>query len=193
MSMILMIDGYNVAQPIRPGRSPDPRWLENTRKRLLHSLAEHLPAPIRAKTCVVFDANNPPRDRSDTAEHHSMLIRYAVGYNSADDLLAEMIRQHHSPKRLMVVSSDHRVQMAASRRSARFYDSEPWMDDLTDGKLHLAIDIQNGAGQGGQANRTGSRRNASGKLPMGGEPPKPRVQSEDEVSDWMREFGFDDE
>jgi predicted RNA-binding protein with PIN domain len=186
MSLLLLIDGYNLSQPIAPSRNPDPRWLEKNRNVLLRDLTAHLSEPVRKKTCVVFDAANPPKNRPDRFTHNEMDVRFAVGYPTADDLLEEIIRAHHTPKRLMVVSSDHRVQTAAQRRNARFFDSEPWIDDLTDEKIHLAVpipDAPDGAGQGGRKIGNGVESSAVAK--------KPRIQDPKEVEEWMREFGFD--
>ena len=135
MSLLLLIDGYNIAQPNAPTRRPDPRWLERTRQSLLRDLSKYLATPVRQKTCVVFDATHPPKGRADRFTHDEISVRFAVGYPSADDLLEEIIREHPTPKRLMVGSSDHRIQIAAKRRKSRHSDSEPWMDDLTDGTL----------------------------------------------------------
>lgn len=178
MSLLLLIDGYNVSAPIRPGRNADSRWLERHRAGLLRDLTNHLDEDLRPRTCVVFDAANPPRDRPSTFVHQGIDVRFAIGYPSADDLLEEIIRSHHTPRKLMVVSSDHRVQMAARRRGAAHTDSDPWMDALTDGLVRLAPGANSrntpvsGAGEGG------------GK--------KPDVSNPGEVRDWMREFGFDD-
>lgn len=178
MSLLLLIDGYNIAQPVAPARNPDPRWLERQRNVLLRDLTNHVGQAVRERTCVVFDAADPPRDRPHRYSHHGIDVRFAVGYLSADDLLEEIIREHHTPKRLMVVSSDHRVQIAARRRGAKHFDSQPWIDDLTDGILHLAIELTPQSGGAGQ----------------GGPPPrKPRIEDESEVADWMREFGFDED
>ena len=182
MSLLLLIDGYNVAAPIHPGRNADPRWLEQNRSRLIRDLAQHLDESLRRQTCVVFDASNPPRDRATTYQQHGMEIRFAVGYPSADDLLEEIIRAHHTPKRLMVVSSDHRVQTAAQRRGAAHFDSEPWMDDLIDSVIHLAIQREDAGGL--TEIRGGGEGQGSGK--------KPSVGDSEEVADWMREFGFED-
>ena len=188
MSLLLLIDGYNLSQPIAPSRNPDPRWLEKNRNVLLRDLSAHLSGPIRKKTCVVFDAANPPRDRPNRFTHNEMNVRFAVGYPTADDLLEEIIRAHHTPKRLMVVSSDHRVQTAAQRRNARYFDSQPWIDDLTDGKIHLAVPIpedSDGAGEGGRKSGEGVKSSTDAK--------KPRIQDPKEVAQWMREFGFDED
>ena len=38
MTLLLLIDGYNLAQPIAPVRRPDPRWLQRSRESLLRDL-----------------------------------------------------------------------------------------------------------------------------------------------------------
>ncbi|QEG02107.1 YacP-like NYN domain protein [Stieleria maiorica] len=202
MSLLLLIDGYNITQPIGPVRNADPRWLERDRNVLLRELTNHLSAPVRKKTCVVFDAANPPRDRPSEFVHQEMAIRFAVDYLSADDLLEEIIRAHHTPKRLMVVSSDHRIQIAARRRGAAHFDSQPWMDDLTDGKIHLAISpvSDSAVSDSARSGRDSGGAGQGGRSPaILGNPPrkdrgatnKPRVQDQAEVDAWMREFGFD--
>ncbi|WP_182866384.1 NYN domain-containing protein [Rhodopirellula sp. JC639] len=209
MSLLLLIDGYNITQPIGPAGNADPRWLERDRNVLLRELTNHLSLSVRKKTCVVFDAANPPRDRPSEFVHQEIAVRFAVDYLSADDLLEEIIRTHHTPKRLMVVSSDHRIQIAARRRGAAHFDSQPWMDDLTDGKVHLAIaPVSDSAvsdsarpGQGSRGAGQGSRGAGQGGQPPGfrgkslgmnrAAAHKPRVQDQAEVDAWMREFGFD--
>ncbi|KAA5544422.1 NYN domain-containing protein [Roseiconus nitratireducens] len=182
MSLLLLIDGYNLSQPIAPSSAPPPGWLENNRRVLLRDLTNHLPDAVRDQTCVVFDAADPPRDRPDRYTQQGIDIQFAVRHASADELLQEIIRAHHTPKRLMVVSSDHQVQLAAKRRGAKFFDSQPWLDDLTDGKLHLAVKLPqppgNPSDQDGGAGQ-GTRQ-------------KPGPVAPEEVSDWLREFGFED-
>lgn len=145
VSIALLIDGYNVIAPVAgPGRGPnrgaDPaslRWLQTERQRLLDRLVENLSHIVRTRTCVIFDAKNAPRDLPSRTVHHDMDVWFAVDYPEADDLLEELIRTHHHPKQLTVVSSDHRVQAAAKRRKSKFYDSDPWYDDLIDGHVRL--------------------------------------------------------
>ena len=179
--MLLLIDGYNITQPIAPSRNPDPRWLEKNRAGLLRDLTRFLPESVRDQTCVVFDAANPPPGRADRFDHQGIQVRFSVGYPTADDLLEQLIRAHHAPKRLMVVSSDHRVQNVARQRKARFSDSDPWMDALTDGKPQLAVPITTLPGEREQRGHDDDPSRAK----------KPRISSTREVADWMREFGFD--
>ena len=177
MSILLLIDGYNVVSPVapprQPRRSPDPNWLHRERMLLINRLIENLDEATRKRTSVVFDASNPPRDRPSEFQIDFIHIRFAIDYPEADDLIEEIIQDHHSPKQLMVVSSDHRLQTAAKRRGAKFHDSAEWLDALMDGNVHLAIDPQKRAGQGSVKSD------------------KPVDELTDQkVEDWMREFGF---
>lgn len=174
MTYLLLIDGYNVVAPIAPpGRNPDPRWLERERKQFVDRLIKHLDAKIRSRTCVVFDAANPPPDRPSQFSEEGIEIRFAVNYPEADDLLEEMIAAHSSPKRLAVVSSDIRVQTAAKRRGCTPFESQPWLDRLLEGELQLAIPKPS-------------------KKTRKDDDQKPRRTSTEEVETWMKEFGFDD-
>lgn len=155
-----------------PSGRPDPRWLERERTRLLQRLVQHLDEATRERTCIVFDSANPPPDRPDQFRFHEIEVRFAIDYAEADDLLEELIATHTAPKSLAVVSSDHRVQAAAKRRGAVPMDGQPWLDDLLESRVRLAVE-RSGAGQGSE---TGE------KLPQPNEA--------EDVEKWMREFGF---
>jgi predicted RNA-binding protein with PIN domain len=149
---------------------------------LVDRLASHLRPETKLRTCVVFDASNPPPGRPSELTIDGIQIRFAVGYPEADDLIEELIAAHHSPKQLAVVSSDHRIQAAAKRRGAKQFDSQPWLDDLMDNRVHLAIKQTGGAGHSDGAGQGGNETDKpDGEL------------TSDGVSDWMREFGFDEQ
>ena len=140
MSLLLLIDGYNVVSPVAPpSRNPDANWLHRERMLLIDRLTNHLDEDTRKRTCVVFDAANPPPNRPNEFSMNHITVRFAVGYPEADDLIEELIAAHHSPKQLAVVSSDHRIVAASGRRGAKCFDSQPWLDDLLDGKVCLAV------------------------------------------------------
>ena len=135
---------------------------------------ERLSDSVRKRTRIVFDASNPPRDRPNRFEVDGLQVWFAVGYAEADDLLEEIISKHSAPKQLAVVSSDRRVQVAASRRGATPFESDHWLDELLDGRCLLAPSQRSKAESAGQGR---------------GEETKP-LPSEDEIDDWMGEFGF---
>ena len=129
--MSLLVDGYNLiyaANIVGPGIGP--RGLERARQALLNTLAAALPEAERARTVIVFDAAAAPPGLPRQLTHQGMLVRFAAGYESADELLEELIVADSAPKRLTVVSSDHRVQRAARKRRAKAIDSDVWFAEL---------------------------------------------------------------
>lgn len=145
--MLILIDGYNVIAPVAaPGKNPASDWLHRERMRLIDRLATHLEPRLAAQTCVVFDATTRARralridgSSPSTFRRQGVEVRFAVDHDEADDLIEELVAIHSSPKRLTVVSSDHRLQAAARRSGALAFDSQPWFDALLDGKCLLAI------------------------------------------------------
>ncbi len=129
--MLYLIDGYNllnvagVPVPLR-GRAN----LEKARLALLNFLAESLAPDAVPETVVVFDAHDPPPGLPREMRHKGLLVRFAPRDEDADTLIEELIREDHSPRRLTVVSSDHRIQRAAKRRRARAVDSDVWYAEV---------------------------------------------------------------
>lgn len=129
--MPLLIDGYNLLHAsgiLGHGRART--GLERARNALLNMLAESLPAAEVTKTTVVFDANNPPWGLGQTANHQGIHVHFASRHDDADSLIEELINADSSPKRLIVVSSDHRLHKAAKRRKAVPIDSDKWFSQL---------------------------------------------------------------
>lgn len=92
-------------------------------------------------------------------------IVYAGKGQDADSLIEGLIERDTAPKRLVVVSSDRRVQVAARKRRAQWLTSESFLGHL----------LRDAAGA------------ALGKVPAG---PRDRVPlGRAEVDHWVREFG----
>ncbi len=163
--MPLLIDGYNLLNVTgifgAPGRGTD---LERSRTALLDFLAAALPPKEVPHTVIVFDATHAPPGLPKSMEHRGISVRFAPRGQEADAVLEDLIEAHPEPRRLVVVSSDHRVQRAARRRKARYIDSDRWYADL----------------------KAGADRGAGGEP----EPARPdRQLTEEEVAEWMRRFG----
>ena len=127
----IIIDGYNFLKTtgLMDTQVADIE-LEKGRKRLLQLLVKSFPdLEDREKIVVVFDSatilNLPNK-----LKVQGIQVRFSKGYDSADELIMELIRTSSVPKRLLVVSSDHEIQTSASRRKASFIDSELWLDEL---------------------------------------------------------------
>jgi predicted RNA-binding protein with PIN domain len=129
--MSLIIDGYNLLHVSGTlGRGRGPGALERARLALLNLLAESLAPEDVPNTTIVFDARHAPPDVPHVLEHRGLAVRFAHKYEEADELIEELIRGDSAPKRLTVVSSDHRLQTAARRRRAKAVDSESWWETL---------------------------------------------------------------
>jgi len=123
----LIIDGYNLlhAAGILP-RGVGPGTLQRARLALLNFLAESLAADELPQAVVVFDAARPPAGAARELVHRGLAVRFAARGQDADTLIEQLIRTHSAPRRLTVVSSDHRIQRAARRRRATAVDSDVW-------------------------------------------------------------------
>ncbi len=129
--MALLIDGYNLLHVTGlSGKGSGPGSFQRSREALLRFLAASLDADERKVTTVVFDAAEAPPGLPETLAQEEMTIRYARDYPDADALIEELIKQESAPRKLVVVSSDHRIQRAARRRRARIVDSDVWYADL---------------------------------------------------------------
>ena len=115
----LLIDGYNLLHAAGLGRSHyGPGDLQRARQALLRRLFELLTPEEIARTAVVFDARQPPPHLPPHWYIHGLRVVYARPHGDADLLLEELIDGHSHPKRLTVVSSDHRLHRAAKSRRA---------------------------------------------------------------------------
>jgi len=185
--MLILIDGYNMIAPVAPprrGAASD--WLRVERQRLIHSLASQLGEPLSRQTTVVFDAAGAQAKELARLGFESkyveqgIQIEFSVDHDQADDRIAELIGLHSSPKRLTVVSSDHRVQISAQRRGATAIDSEVWWDALADGRIMLAIPWP--------PPKSSAYSASAGAV----ETKKGPVDPED-VEHWLKEFGFSED
>ena len=130
--MNILIDGYNlIFQCGLQGRAVSSLVLEKARNRLISELTARLDEQTRQKITIVFDAKDRPvKAVADQEQINGITIIYAVHHEEADSLIEELIRSHSTPKKLTVVSSDHRLHDAARRRRATAVDSDVWFDGL---------------------------------------------------------------
>jgi uncharacterized protein len=166
--MSLLIDGYNLlnaAGILGGGRGPG--TLERARQALLNTLVQSLPPDEVPRTTVVFDASESPWGVARQQKHQGLTVMFASRDDDADTVIEGLIAADSSPKRLTVVSSDHRLQRAAKRRRATAVDSDKWFAQLL-------------------------RDRATRSVPSAtADVPKPDGPLTDgEVEHWLREFGF---
>ena len=168
--MALLIDGYNLLYASGfLGRRRGPGGLARARGALLNFLSATLSPAQVSRTTVVFDSRQAPLGGVSTATHRGIQVRFAVGFAEADDLIEHLIQENSAPRRLTVVSSDHRLQRAARRRRAVAVDSEDWLARLE--------------------RRARSTHDAA-EVPK---TPHDRVLTDAEIQAWLEHFGVDSE
>jgi predicted RNA-binding protein with PIN domain len=167
-SMSLLIDGYNLlhASGILGG-GVGPGSLERSRNALLNFIAESLTEKVLAGTTVVFDAREAPPGLPRQVSHRGITVQFAPRGSDADAEIEQLIEDNHAPRRLIVVSSDHRLHRAARRRRAKAIDSDVWYAET----VRLRIE------------RSRTKKHA-------GKPTGP--PSEVEVKFWLRQFGLEE-
>ncbi|MDB4766475.1 NYN domain-containing protein [bacterium] len=135
--MDIIIDGYNlIFQCGLQTNSTADDMLEQSRNRLLSEIASFGGVEVAKRTTIVFDAaHRPLAAKTNRYRIKNVLVLYADRFDDADSMIEHLITRHSTPKKLTVVSSDHRLHKAALRRKAKPIDSEIWYDLLIEGKL----------------------------------------------------------
>ncbi|MEL7497817.1 MAG: NYN domain-containing protein [Planctomycetota bacterium] len=128
----ILIDGYNLIFALGfNANHASAQAIDRSRSRLIDYLVQRMEQAQRIKTTIVFDAKKLPVSESHIdSRKRDIRVLFAVGYEDADSMVEELIAHHSHPKQLLVVSSDHRIQTAASRRRASIVDSERWLDQI---------------------------------------------------------------
>jgi hypothetical protein len=129
--MPLLIDGYNLLHVSGVfGRGTALTELHRSREALLAFLASSIEPAERPQTTIVFDAAGAPPGLPQSFLYEGINVEFARDPGNADALLEDLIAVHDTPRTLVVVSGDHRVQRAARRRRATAIDSDRWWADL---------------------------------------------------------------
>ena len=127
-TQFLLIDGYNLLHAA--GLAHDrygPGQFEKCRNQLLQEIADRLSEAQRERTTVIFDAQDAPPDIPAVQKFARISVVFSVG-SDADTMIEAMLESHASPRQILVVSSDHRLQKAASRRKAKSIDSDTFWE-----------------------------------------------------------------
>ena len=129
--MRTLIDGYNVMFAAGlMGRKFGPEGFRKVRARFLNDLAATLDPVDAHMTTVVFDANDGPDHIGSSSRHKGITVLFAVDHDSADERIEDLIARHSNPRALTVVSSDHRIQRAATRKKAKVLSADEFLTRL---------------------------------------------------------------
>lgn len=128
----IIIDAYNLIFQcgLQPKSLDSPLALHRTRQRLVQELALRIEESQRPEVMLVFDAKNPRGYSTPDLAGQGFKIAFAREYEDADTMVIELLQHHSQPRQLTVVSNDHRIQTAATRRDATAIDADVWFDRL---------------------------------------------------------------
>lgn len=128
----LIIDGYNLLHAAGLAKKKYAQGeFERTREKLLSLLRRLLATREQEQTVIVFDAARRDPSLSDHALRSGEIrILFSTHHGNADALIETLIEDHPTPRKLTVISSDHRIQRSARLHQALFLDSESFLDDL---------------------------------------------------------------
>jgi uncharacterized protein len=125
-----LIDGYNLIHALGMIRKlTGPGELEESRRTLLTFLAKAF-GDNASRVTVVFDARHAPRGLPRCQEIHGLHVHFAPNDQSADDVIETLIGEAGQPHALVVISNDHRLQLAARHRGARTWSHDELLDFL---------------------------------------------------------------
>lgn len=129
----IIIDAYNLIFQcgFQPKKLDAPMALHQARKRLISELVLRIDPRKRPEVMLVFDAKNPRGHATPELIGQGFKIAFARDFEDADAMVVELLRTHSQPRQLIVVSSDHFVQTAATRRDATAIDADEWFDRLS--------------------------------------------------------------
>jgi uncharacterized protein len=162
--VVYLIDGYNLLYALGKLHKGRPIVLEQARLYLLRLIRQAHGEQATGVT-VVFDAHSAPPGAQAETTQHGIHIRFAIGYEEADDLIEELIRAASAPKKITIVSDDHRLQQAGRRRECRVMRCGEYMDWL------------------------GGLQRRARVTPEQKPPAKPETISGEETEHWLEEFG----
>lgn len=93
---------------------------------LVHRFGSQSPG----EATIVFDSSDAPKNLPKSFSQNGINVLFAVDFDTADELIIEMIRKEPVPAKLTVVSSDWQIKTAALRRKATPINSDDWYDQI---------------------------------------------------------------
>ncbi len=123
--MPIIIDGHNLLHTVR---KTDEELQSISDIQLCQVISRYLKL-IREKGEIVFDGTGP-KDKSGFDNIANLEVLFVGRATDADTVIEHKIRLNTAPKRLTIVSSDHRLRKAAQARKATTLKSEAFWAGL---------------------------------------------------------------
>lgn len=124
--MPYLVDGYNLQKRIQ---KTDPQFETLSDTYLCKILSRYLKR-IRDQGQIIFDGIGPP-DKTGFENLDNIEVVFVGRNTDADTVIERKIKANTAPKKLVVVSSDRRLRVAAAKRKAAGIKSEDFWPMLT--------------------------------------------------------------
>jgi predicted RNA-binding protein with PIN domain len=124
--MPYLVDGYNLQKRIQ---KTDPQFETLSDTYLCKILSRYLKA-IRDQGQIIFDGIGPP-DKTGFENLDNIEVVFVGRNTDADTVIERKIKANTAPKKLVVVSSDRRLRVAAAKRKATGIKSEDFWPMVT--------------------------------------------------------------
>jgi predicted RNA-binding protein with PIN domain len=125
LTMPIIIDGYNLLRAIEKTESFSPVLTDAWLCRMITAYLRQ----IDEAGCVVFDGIGPP-DKEIFEDMGNLEVIFSGRNKDADKVIEDKITANTAPKRLLVVSSDRRLRVAARKRRAISVKAEVFWESV---------------------------------------------------------------
>ncbi|MBN1437383.1 MAG: NYN domain-containing protein [Sedimentisphaerales bacterium] len=123
--MPYLFDGYNLYHAAL--KLPD--FSSIVPRKLCALIAQDMQR-LRQAAVVVFDGTEPRGQFTPIEPDGFVKLIYSGPHREADDLLEQLIQRNTAPRRLIIVSSDRRIQKAARRRRAKAIRAHEYLEEM---------------------------------------------------------------
>ncbi len=129
--MQIIVDGYNLLHALGRMRNiRGPGALQLRRQWLVEFLADALPG-LGPHIVVVCDCSNPKPGPAEQRSPHGIRLHFVNQPDEqADDVIEALLRTTPQPRRVIVVSDDHRLLLATRRYRGLAMKCEQFLDWL---------------------------------------------------------------
>ncbi|MDC1142035.1 NYN domain-containing protein [Planctomycetota bacterium] len=130
-----VIDGYNLLHALSRESDALPADADRARARLIELLG-HISKRESTPVRVYFDGTTPSNIGAGDHAHAGVSVRFCgAASESADRAICEYVENSHTPRKLLVVSSDHAVANTCRLAGAKNMSSQKMAEKLSSTQL----------------------------------------------------------
>jgi predicted RNA-binding protein with PIN domain len=118
--MKIIVDAYNLYHLAKANVEPAGALTISAFVTIINQWA----ARIRSQVTLIFDGKRPTTLDARNATGEYLFVEFTGPSKTADSVIIDMANSYSAPRTLLVVSSDHEIRRAASRRGSKVVTSD---------------------------------------------------------------------